>query len=124
MVDASLDGGPVEFNPEEPLLALIPPTAQCHGINFDQTRCLRRITHDRAFCIAHEPTPETALGILYQRWMSFVQNCAQCGPASVEELLTSAHVVKAFAALWDRKITMDEARKQVEAVGWRMKGVG
>ncbi len=123
MVDASL-GGPVEFDPEEPLLALIPPTAQCYGINFDGTRCLRRITHERAYCIAHEPSPETVLGTLYQRWQTFVQNCSQCGPASVEELLTHSQVAKAIAALWDRKITMDQAKKELEAVGWRMKGTG
>lgn len=124
MSDTSPDGGPVEFNPDEPLLAIIPNTAQCWGLQIDGTRCLRRINHEKAYCIAHEPSPETVLGTLFQRWQTFVQNCAQCGPASAEELIAHSHVAKAFAALWDRKITMDEARKQVEAVGWRMKGVG
>src|SRR3990167_664070 len=117
-------GGPVEFNPEEPLLSLIPQTAQCQGINFDQTRCLRRITHDRAYCIAHEPTPETVLGVLYSRLQSFIQNCSQCGPASAGEIITLSHAAKAFSILWDRKVTMEEAKKAIEAVGWRMKGVG
>jgi hypothetical protein len=117
-------GGPDEFDPQEPLLALIPPTAQCFGINFDGTRCLRRITHERSFCIAHEPTPETVLGTLYQRLQSFIQNCAQCGPASAAEIITLSHAAKAFAVLWDRKITMDQAKQEVEAVGWRMKGTG
>src|SRR5262245_31786161 len=122
MPDDSL-GGPQEFNPEEPLLVVIPNTAQCWGILIDGLRCLRRIPHDRAYCIAHEPTPETVLGTLYQRMQTFVQNCASCGPASAAELITLAHVAKAFSILWDRKVTMDEAKKTIEKVGWRMKEI-
>ena len=127
MSDASL-GGPVEYDPTDPhdtqpLLSLIPETHQCYGINVDNTRCLRRVNHDREYCIAHEPNPDMIIGLLYRRLQTFAQNCAACGPATAEELITLSHVAKAFGVLWDRKVTMDEAKKVVQAVGWRMEAV-
>lgn len=120
MVDESPDGGPVEFNPDEGLPLIIPGTAQCWGLHPDGTRCLRRIMHEHTYCIAHKPTPEVMIDTMYQRLQSFIENCMRCGPASAAEIITLSHAARGFAALWDRKITMDEAKKVVESVGWRI----
>lgn len=91
-----------EFDPEEPL-PVIRPYEICQGVEYDGKRCTNTISRPNEYCRRHDPTPDDFIRTFMSRVDSFVRNCAQCGPASAEEILTLAHAAKAYAVLHDRR---------------------